>query len=126
MFIFLVFAGVALFLAVIGIYGVLAYTVTQRTREMGIRLALGSTTGEIFLIVIRHGFRVTAAGLVAGAVIAAMLGGLIRSLLFGVQPLDPVVMAAVALLLGGVAVAACAIPAFQATRVDPVRALVGE
>jgi predicted permease len=126
MFIFLVFAGVALFLAIIGIYGVLAYTVAQRTREMGIRLALGSTTREIFLIVIGHGIRVTAVGLVAGAAMAALLGSMIRSLLFGVQPLDPNVMATVALLLGGVAIGACAIPALQATRVDPVRALVGD
>jgi ABC-type antimicrobial peptide transport system permease subunit len=126
MFVFLLFAGVALFLAVIGIYGVLAYTVAQRTREMGIRLALGSTTREIFLIVLRHGVRVTTAGLVAGTVAAALLGGLIRSLLFGVQPFDPVIMASVTLLLGAVALVACAIPALHASRVDPVRALVGD
>ena len=126
MFVFLLFAGVALFLAVIGIYGVLAYTVAQRTREMGIRLALGSTTREIFLIVLRHGVRVTTAGLVAGTIAAALLGGLIRSLLFGVQPFDPVIMASVALLLGAVALVACAIPALHASRVDPVRALVGD
>jgi len=120
------FAGVALFLAVIGIYGVFAYIVAQRTREMGIRMALGSTTGQVFGLVVRHGARITAVGLLAGALAAALMEGLIRSLLFQVQPLDPVVMASVAVVLGFVAVAACAVPAIQATRVSPVRALVGE
>lgn len=126
MFLLLVFAGVAVFLAVIGIYGVLAYAVAQRTREMGIRMALGSTGGQIFGLVLRHGTLVTGIGLVAGAVAAALMGGLIRSLLFAVQPLDPLVMTSVAAVLGVVAIAACAVPAIQATRVDPVRALVGE
>jgi predicted permease len=126
MLLLLVFAGVALFLAMIGIYGVLAYAVAQRTRELGIRMALGSTTRQIFLMVIRHGASVTAVGLVAGAVAAALLGGLIRSLLFEVEPLDPIVMASVAAVLGVVAGVACAVPAIQATRVDPVRVLVGE
>jgi putative ABC transport system permease protein len=126
MFLFLVFAGVALFLAVIGLYGVLAYAVAQRRREMGIRLALGSSTREIFVIVLRHGAKVTGFGLLAGAVAAALLGRLMRTLLYGVQPLDPVVLGFVAVLLGIVAMIACAVPALQATRLDPVRALTGD
>lgn len=125
MFLFLAFAVVALFLAVVGIYGVLAYAVAQRTREMGIRMALGSSTKAIFIMVIRHGLVVTGIGLLAGSVAAVLMGGLVKSLLFGVQPLDPVVLVSVAGLLGIVATVACAVPAFQATRVDPVRALVG-
>jgi ABC-type antimicrobial peptide transport system permease subunit len=115
-----------LFLAVIGIYGVLAYAVAQRTREMGVRMALGSTTRQIFGLVLRHGAAVTGIGLGVGAVAAALMGGLIRSQLFEVQPLDPLVMGSVALVLGVVAIVACAVPAFHAARVDPVRALVGE
>jgi ABC-type antimicrobial peptide transport system permease subunit len=126
MFLLLTFAGVALFLAVIGIYGVLAYAVAQRTREMGIRMALGSTTRQVFLLVIRHGARVTAVGLLAGGLAAVLMGRLIQSLLFGVQPLDPRVLGAVAVILGAVAIAACVVPALQATRVNPVRAMVGE
>jgi len=126
MFLFLVFAVVALFLAVIGIYGVLAYAVAQRSREMGIRIALGGTAREIFVMVLQHGVKVTGAGLLVGGVSAALMGGLIRSLLYQVEPLDPVVMSSVALVLGVVALAACAVPAFKATRVDPVRALGGE
>jgi predicted permease len=126
MFLLLTFAGVALFLAVIGIYGVLAYAVAQRRREMGIRMALGSTTREIFMLVIRHGARVTGIGLLAGGLAAILMGRLIQSLLFGVRPLDPGVLGGVALLLGAVAIAACVVPALQATRVNPVRAIVGE
>jgi ABC-type antimicrobial peptide transport system permease subunit len=126
MFLLLTFAGVALFLAVIGIYGVLAYAVVQRTREMGIRMALGSSTREIFLLVLRHGARVTGIGLLVGGLGAVVMGRLIQSLLFGVQPLDPGVIAAVALVLGAVAIAASVLPALQAARVDPLRALAGE
>jgi predicted permease len=126
MFIFVMFAGVALFLAVVGIYGVLAYTVAQRSRELGIRMALGSSTREIFVLVLRHGLKVTGFGLVAGGAAAALLGGVIRSLLYGVQPLDPAVILTVAGLLGLVAIAASTIPAMRASRLNPVRALVGE
>jgi putative ABC transport system permease protein len=125
MFLLLMFAGVALFLSMLGIYGMLAYSVAQRTREFGIRMALGGRTAEIFLLVIRHGVTVTGIGLLLGGLGATFMGRLIRSLLFGVQPLDPVVLASVAALLGMVAIAACIAPAIRATRVNPVHALVG-
>jgi predicted permease len=126
MLLLLTFAGVALFLAVIGIYGVLAYAVAQRTREMGIRMALGSTANEIFLLVLRHGARVTGVGLLLGVVAAVAMGRLIQTLLFGVEPLDPAVLGSVAAVLAVVALAACAVPALQATRVNPIRAIVGD
>ncbi len=123
MMLLMVFAAVALFLAVIGIYGALAYSVTQRTREMGIRMAMGSAPGDIFRIVVAQGLRITAIGLVVGLAAALGLVRLIRSLLFGVQPTDPVVLALVVIVLAGVALVACVIPARRATRVDPVSAL---
>jgi putative ABC transport system permease protein len=119
----LVFAGVALFLAVIGIYGALAYSVTQRTREMGIRMAMGSDPGSIFRIVVTQGLRVTGAGLVLGILAALGLVRLIQSMLFGVQATDLRVMGVVAAVLALVAFVACVIPARRATRVDPVSAL---
>ena len=120
-----VFSAVALFLAVVGIYGVLAYSVAQRTREVGIRMAMGSAPEAIFRLVLRQGLAVTTLGLVIGAVAALALVGLIRSLLFGVGPADPFVLVGTALLLGAVAAVACAIPAWRATRVDPAVALHG-
>ncbi len=120
-----VFASVALFLAVVGIYGALAYTVTQRTREIGIRMAMGSAPRQLFGAVVAQGLRVTAVGLVVGGVGALFLTRLIQSLLFDVQATDPRIMVAVAILLGLVAAAACMVPARRATRVDPVEALGG-
>ncbi len=120
-----VFAGVALFLAVVGIYGALAYTVAQRTREIGIRMAMGSAPRDVFRSVVGQGLRVTGLGLVVGAVASVLLTRLVRSLLFDVRPTDPRVMAAVAVVLGVVGLAACMIPARRATTVDPVSALGG-
>jgi putative ABC transport system permease protein len=119
----LVFAGVALFLAVIGIYGALAYSVTRRTREMGIRMAVGGDAGGIFGMVLREGLRITAVGLAFGIVVSFFLTGLVQSLLFGVQPLDLRVLAVVAAVLGAAAFVACALPAWRATRVSPMVAL---
>jgi predicted permease len=121
-----VFGGVALFLAVVGIYGVLAYAVAQRTREVGIRMAMGSSSDAIFRLILRQGLAVTAIGLAAGGAASLGLGGLIRSMLFGVTPTDPGVMVGVALVLGAVASVACALPAWRATHVDPVVALHGD
>jgi ABC-type antimicrobial peptide transport system permease subunit len=120
-----VFAVVALFLAVIGLYGALAYSVTQRRREIGIRMALGSAPTDVFRSVVGQGLRVTAVGLVIGGAAAYFLTRFIESLLFGVQATDVRVMVAVAALLALVAAAACALPARRATRVDPVEALGG-
>lgn len=120
-----VFGGVALFLAVVGIYGVLAYAVAQRTREVGIRMAMGSSADAIFRLILRQGLAVTALGLAAGGAASFGLGGLIRSLLFGVTPTDPAVMGGAGVLLALVAAVACAVPAWRATRVDPAVALHG-
>ncbi len=119
----LVFAGVALFLAVVGIYGALAYSVTQRTREIGIRVAMGSTPKQIFGIVVGQGLRVAGVGLVLGVVASLLLTRLMTSILFDVSPTDPRVMGVVAVILGLVALVACLLPARRATSVDPVAAL---
>jgi len=121
-----VFAGVALFLAAVGIYGVLAYSVVQRTRELGIRLALGSTSAEVFRMVLRQGVLIVGVGLASGLVGAFFLTRWIESILYGVSPFDPVVFLAVAGLLTLVALVATAVPALRATRIDPVVALASE
>lgn len=120
-----VFAAVALFLAVVGIYGALAYTVSQRTREIGIRMAMGSEPDRIFRDVVARGLAVTGAGLALGAIVAFLLTRLMQSLLYDVQATDLRVMVAVAALLALVALVACVLPARRATAVDPVSALGG-
>ncbi len=117
------FGGIALFLASLGIYGVLAYLVAQRTREIGIRVALGSTRAGILRLVLREGFELVAIGLVLGVAGAASLQKAVASEIYGVQPLDPLVLASVMALLAMVALAACAVPARRAMRVDPIVAL---
>jgi len=120
-----VFAAVALFLAAVGIYGALAYSVTQRRREIGIRMAMGSAPGDIFRNVVGQGVRVMGIGLVVGAAAAWYLARLVRSLLFGIGVADPRVLVGVAVVLGAVGLLACVVPARRATRVDPVSALSG-
>jgi predicted permease len=120
------FGGVALFLASLGIYGVLAYVVAQRTREMGIRVALGSTRGAILGLVLGEGFKLVAIGLVLGIIGAVALQKAVANEIYGVKPLDPLVLASVMGVLAVVALAACAIPARRATRVDPIIALRSE
>jgi predicted permease len=117
------FAGAAILLAAIGIYGVLAHTVSQRTREIGIRLALGAPRGRVVRSVVMQATLLALAGLVAGLVIAAATGRLIGGLLFGVQPVDPITYGSVAAGLTIVAMAASWIPARRASRIDPVTAL---
>lgn len=117
------FGVLALFLAGIGIYGVMAYSVTQRTREIGIRLALGASTGAILRWLLGRGMRLTLIGVAAGLLGALGVGRLLRGLLFGVAPTDVVTYAGLTLLLAGVALLACYIPARRATKVDPLVAL---
>jgi ABC-type antimicrobial peptide transport system permease subunit len=117
------FGAVALFLAAVGIYGVLAYQVAQRTREMGIRMALGSDAGGIFRLVIREGALLVAAGFAVGLIGAFALRTSIASQLYEVEPMDPLVVALVAGVLGTVGLIACAVPARRASRIDPLVAL---
>jgi putative ABC transport system permease protein len=118
-----VFASIALLLAAVGIYGVISYTVTQRTQEIGIRMALGAQRGQVLSMVVRQALVLAGAGILIGAAGAMLLTGLMRNLLFGVQPSDPLTFAAVAGMLGIVAAAAASVPGLRATRVDPVIAL---
>jgi ABC-type antimicrobial peptide transport system permease subunit len=117
------FAGLALLLASLGIYGVLAYFVTQHTNEIGVRLALGATPRNILFLVLKKGMGLTLVGVVIGVVASFALTRLMSSLLFGVKASDPLTFAAVPLLLAAVALLACAIPARRATKVDPMVAL---
>jgi putative ABC transport system permease protein len=117
------FAGVALALSAVGLYGVLAYLVAQRTREIGIRMALGARAADVVRLVLREGMAPVAVGGVAGMMAAVLATRALRSMLFGVTPLDPVSFAAAPALLTVVALLACYLPARRATRVDPLVAL---
>jgi putative ABC transport system permease protein len=118
-----VFAGISMLLAALGIHGVVSYGVAQRTREFGLRMALGSTPGQLQSLVILNGIKTALIGLLAGMVGAAALASTLRALLYGVAPLDPAVMAGTAALLLTVALIANYIPAWRATRIDPLQAL---
>jgi predicted permease len=122
-FLFGTFAFLALTLAAVGIYGLISYSVSQRTQEVGIRVALGAQQGDILRLIVGQGLRLTAAGLVIGTAISLAFTRLLTGLLFGVKPTDPITLGAVALLLAFVALAACYIPARRAMRVDPMVAL---
>jgi predicted permease len=119
----LAFGGLALFLSAIGIYGVLAYLVAQRRREIAIRMALGSTTAAVVKLVLREGLTLVGIGLAIGFAGAAALQKAVASQIYGVRSSDPLVIGGVSLLLGAVALAACAAPAGRATRVDPIEVL---
>jgi len=121
-----VFAGLALVLACMGVYGVLAYTVAQRTREIGVRMALGAKPLNVTRMILGRGVALSVVGLLAGGVLAAGLGRLLGTLLFGVTPLAPGIYAGTAAALVLVAVTACVIPAQRASHVDPVVALRNE
>ena len=123
LFIASAFAAIALFLSAIGIYGVLAYGVTQRTREIGIRMALGSHRRQVFGLILREGLVLVAGGFALGIAGALALRTSLQSQLFGITATDPLVLGAMAVVLGLVALAACALPARRATRIDPVIAL---
>jgi predicted permease len=117
------FGVVALFLSMLGIYGVLAYVVAQKTREIGIRIALGSTARGIFQHFFREGVILIAAGLTLGLAGAVLVGRLLEGQVFGVKPSDPLILTLVAVSTGLIALMACVSPAHRATRVDPIRAL---
>jgi len=117
------FAGVALLLAAIGLYGVLSHTVTQRTREIGIRTALGAQRPDVIGLVLRQGMKLTCLGILIGLAGAFGLTNLIRSLLFDVAPTDPLTFAVIPVMLAMVALLACWLPARRAAKVDPMEAL---
>jgi predicted permease len=123
MFLLSMFAGVALVLAGVGIYGVLSYTVSQRAREIGIRVALGAQRRSVLHIVTKRGMVLTVCGIGVGTAVAAALTRLMAGLLFGVTALDPATFGLAALFLTVIALLACLIPAWRATQIDPIETL---
>jgi len=120
------FAGLALLLAMVGVFGILAYSVQQRVRDFGVRRALGATTSDLLRLVLGSAVPVIATGAVIGLVLSTVLGRLLASMLFGVQPLDPLTFASVMIVLALTATVSIAGPAWRATRIDPAVALRGE
>jgi len=119
-------AGVALLIGMVGVYGVVAYAAAQRTREIGVRMALGAPAGDVRKLFLRHGLRLTALGIASGIGIALMLTRAMSAFLFGVGPMDPITYAAVSALLAAMTLVATYLPAHRASRVDPVVALRAE
>ncbi|MEM7586451.1 MAG: ABC transporter permease [Acidobacteriota bacterium] len=120
------FAFLALVLATTGIYAVMSYSVTQRRREMGIRMALGARRLDVLLLVLRHGLALTSIGLAAGLLVAVAVGRVLENLLFGISALDPLTFLLIPCLLGLMALLACAAPAYRAARVSPMTTLKAE
>jgi putative ABC transport system permease protein len=123
---FAFFALVALVLAAVGIYGVTAHAVAQRTSEIGVRMALGANAGDVLRLVLRQALVLVVAGLVSGIVLALGLARLMEGLLFELSPRDPTTFVSIGLILSAVALIASWVPARRATRVDPLRALRAE
>jgi ABC-type antimicrobial peptide transport system permease subunit len=117
------FGGIALLLAIVGVYGVKAYAVARRTREIGIRTALGATPGDVFALVMKQGVRQTALAMLAGVVLSLLVGKALAGMLFNVTPADPVVLGVAICALAGPALLACYLPARRAAKVDPMVAL---
>lgn len=126
MYLFAALAGLAFLLAAVGIYSVLAYSVRSRVQEIGIRLALGAKIADVLRLVVIEGMKPTMLGIAIGGFGAWLVSGILAGLIFGVSATDPLTFAAVALLLVAVAFIACLVPAYRATRVDPVNALRAE
>src|SRR6185436_12135365 len=118
-----VFAAVALALAAIGLYGVMAHAASERTHEIGVRMALGATQANVLRMVVAGGVKLTVVGTIAGACGAFVLTRSLEGLLFGVEPTDPATFAAVSILLVAVGILACYIPAWRAARIAPAEAL---
>src|SRR6266480_2868730 len=118
-----IFGGMALFLASIGLYAVMSYSVSQSTRDLGVRMALGARASDVLRLVISRGLRLTTAGIVIGAIAALMLTGLMGNLLYKVSPRDPLAFGFAFVIMTTVALAACFLPAWRATRIDPAQAL---
>jgi ABC-type antimicrobial peptide transport system permease subunit len=116
-------AALGLALAIIGLYGVMAYSVSKQTREIGLRVALGAHPGDILKMVVGRGARLVASGLVLGLLGASLLTRFLSGVLYGTKPSDPVIFGMVSLVLATVALAACLLPARRATKVDPLVAL---
>jgi putative ABC transport system permease protein len=117
------FAGMALILAMVGVYGVISYSVSHRTREIGIRMALGAQRREVMAMIVKEGLLYAATGLALGAAGALALTRALSGLLYGISPTDPWTFALVSALLCGAALLACYLPARRATRIDPMLAL---
>jgi predicted permease len=123
---FSAFGGAALFLASVGLYGVMAFSVSQRRREMGVRMAMGAQPRDVIRLVVRQGMAQTAVGLAVGTVFALGVSSLLSALLLDVSPRDPLIFSTIIVVLLGTAMLACWVPARRATRVDPLEALRSE
>ena len=120
------FAAMALLLAMVGVFGVLSQSVRQRTREFGVRIALGASRQSVIGLVVGHATRITLIGLVVGLALAAMLGRLMATLIYPITPWDPLTFIVVPIVAALTAIAACMAPAWRATRVDPATAFRDE